>query len=193
MLIRVAALMCFVFGSVASLHAQYVPSLSKLVQAKITNNEEGPKLILMLEAYRTEEKKGTHHITKMRMEQRTRTVTNAEGKEIEQIYSVAVPYVESVENPTISVSAGIKPQSFDATEFFFFDLKGNAVDVTDAAKTLDKLRAVFLLDNARRMKVDPLPKLALEVLNQDCLMIVCDKPIRKRPQSMRVRPAAAAK
>lgn len=156
-----------------------MPSLTQLVKAKLNVNGEKAKLILMLPSYRMEKQKGEQRVTKMRQEQRTRVV-NVNGKQVEQTYTVSIPFTETVVDPMVPVSAGIKPNTFDADQFEFFDQDGKSLSAEDAAKHLSGLGPAFLLERFRG-NFEGFSELQREALNPNCIVIASPETIQKRP------------
>ena len=172
--------------SVAVQRAFGAVELSNLVRAKIDNKAGKLRLIVLLESFR--DGKGDAMVPEIRKEKRTRTVIE-DGKPVEQEFAVHVVVMNEIHNADISIPAGIKPHTFDASKFDFFDLDGKPIKAGDAAKRLQKLTPVFLLDGFSA-SVIPLTKVTQEALSPDCLIIRSAEPIRKRRKNrfLPVRP-----
>lgn len=154
--------------------ASRLPSLNDLTQVKLALHQGELQLVMMLEGYRTEKRAG--RITKTRAEQRTRTIRDATGAEKQQTYSVQVPFTEEGE-VDVKIPAGRKPVSKPASEFQFFDLKGNALTVEAATEKLTSLQPAFLLDRFAG-QLPEIPELHRQALNENCLVIITEEAIR---------------
>ncbi|TWT92041.1 hypothetical protein [Stieleria varia] len=159
------------------------PSMTQLVKAKMDLDGENSMLILMLPAFRMEKQEGEHMVTKMRTEQRTRMV-NVNGNQVEQTYTVHVPYTETIVDPMVPVSAGIKPSALDANDFEYYDLHGKSLSVTEAGERMNKLVPVFLMEMFRGGNI-AISDLQREALNPDCLVITSPGTIRQQPKTIR--------
>lgn len=154
--------------------ASRLPSLNDLTQVKLALHQGELQLVMMLEGYRTEKRAG--RITKTRAEQRTRTIRDATGAEKQQTYTVYVPFTEEGE-VDVKIPAGRKPVSKPASEFQFFDLKGNALTLEAATEKLTSLQPAFLLDRFAG-QLPEIPELHRQVLNENCLVIITEEAIR---------------
>ncbi len=152
-----------------------MPQLSDLTQVKLVTLEGEWQLVMMLESFRTEKQTGI--VTKFREETRTRTVRNDQGRDVEQSYTVTVPFHEEGE-VQLKIPAGRKPVSKPASHFRFFDLSGKELTVEQVENKLPQLRAAFLLDRFAG-ELPELPGLYREVLSHDCLLITCEERIRE--------------
>ncbi len=148
-----------------------LPLLRDLVQAKLDSIDGQRKLIVMVEA--TQSKKQA--VTTIRQEIRTRTITDVNGKEREQQYTVSIPVTE--ESEIFVPVSGRKPVVIDATEFRFFSVDGKLLPIEEAAERLKKLRPLFLLERFTG-ELPKLPDLYQQVLVEDCLIAVTEKQIR---------------
>lgn len=155
------------------------PTLSQLVKAKLDAGKEEPQVIVMLPAYRMEKTEGEHFVTEFRTEQRTRTV-QVNGKQVEQAYTVSVPYTETVKDPLLPVPAGEKPNSFDADQFQFYDVSGKELSLDEATKRMTRLGPTFLMDRFRGGFAGFSP-LQQQALDPDCLVMITPETIRKSP------------
>ncbi len=151
-----------------------LPSLNDLTQVKLDLHQGELQLVMMLEGYRTEKRTG--RVIKTRVEQRTRTIRDANGAEKQQTYTVQVPFAEEGE-VDIKIPAGRKPVSKKASEFQFFDLKGNALTIEAATEKLKSLQPAFLLDRFAG-QLPEIPELYRQALNENCLVIVTEEAIR---------------
>ena len=178
---RSLVLGCLMFAMATPLMAQQFlpwPTLSTLVRAKLDPNDGKPQLILMLQSYRMEKMAKPVAVKKTRIETRVRTV-KINDREVEQVYQVAVPYTEQVTE--IAKSAGLKPTTFDISKFKIYDLDANVVSIEEASKRLEKLTPVFLLENTKAPKFNPVPELQKSILKPGSLVIVSADKIHKRP------------
>ena len=110
-------------------------------------------------------------VTKMRHEERTRVVVTKDGKQIEQEYTVAIPYTETVEVAGPSVATGFKPRAFSVKAFRFYGVRGNELTHDEAAKQLSAFTSVFLLDN-HPGTFNGFPEPQLSVLNPETIVAV---------------------
>jgi hypothetical protein len=152
------------------------PQLSDLVLAKIADGDDGSRVIFMLESYRAERR--TVKVTRLVNEQRTRQI-DVDGKTVTQNYVIKVPVIEEREI-TINSPAGRKPLSIDSKKLRFFNLDGEQVPIDEAAEQLTSLRPVFLIDQLRG-NPKPLPELAKQALDEDCLIAVTAERVRPQP------------
>ncbi|QDT12472.1 hypothetical protein [Planctomycetes bacterium K23_9] len=153
-------------------------NLAKLVRAKIDHAEgDEARLILMLESFRAG--KGDKVVTEVVPEERTRTVV-VDGKPVEQKFTVHKLVTKVERDADISVPAGLKPKTFSAKKFDFYDLAGNALSIDDAAKRISKLTPVFLLDN-HNGPLRPLSDISQQAMNKNCLIVATSQQVR--PQS----------
>lgn len=151
-----------------------LPSLNDLTQVKLDKHLGELQLVMMLEGFRTEKRTG--RVVKMRQEQRTRTIRDANGAEKQQTYTVQVPVAEEGE-VDVKIPAGRKPLSKPASEFQFFDLTGNALTIEAAAEKLKSLQPAFLLDRFAG-QLPEIPELYRQALNEKCLVIVTEEALR---------------
>lgn len=166
--------LAFPFAELAPARSSRLPQLDDLTQVKLVTLEGERQLVMMLESFRTEEQTGM--VTKFRQELRTRTVRDEQGRNVEQTYTVTVPYREAGE-VELKIPAGRKPVSKPASLFRFFDLNRQELSVEQASNKLSSLRAAFLLDRFAG-ELPELPELYREAINQDCLVIVCEERLR---------------
>ncbi len=149
-------------------------TLRDLVQAKIDTVEGVQKLIVMVDAYRTEMR--AMPIDGVRKEQRVREVPDKDGKLVKKVDTVQIPFIFHRE-VEVEVSAGRKPSLVDLADIAFYDMENNAVPFEEVAKRLTTLRPLFLLERFTG-EAQPLPELYKQVLNSDCLIAVTKKQIR---------------
>ncbi len=154
-------------------------TLKDLVQAKFVADDE-PKLILMLEAVRTEKRMET--VTRTEQQTRTRKVPDEDGKLVDQEFMITVEITENKE-VDVKVPAGRKPTEFAASDFRFYDLAGKQVELEQAAQQLNQLRPMFLLD-ATHEAAPQVPDLFRQALRHDCLIGVTAKEIRQQPRTL---------
>ena len=154
-------------------------SLRRVIQVKLDTSEATPKLICMVDRFREEEREG--NFVRFREEQRTRKITvniDGEAKQVEQTYTVRVPFTQSGIQRVL-VPAGRKPVSLPWDQAKLFRLDGSAVTLEDAEKQLNKLQAVFLIDNLRS-EIEPTEDLLQQVLRPDILILATDQ-LRRTP------------
>lgn len=159
---------------VPAARASRLPSLNDLTQVKLDLHHGELQLVMMLEGYRTEKRTG--RVIRTRAEQRTRTIRDANGEEKQQTYTVQVPFAEEGE-VDVKIPAGRKPFSKPASEFQFFDLKGNALTIETAAEKLKTLQPAFLLDRFAGT-LPEIPELHRQALNDNCLIIITEGAVR---------------
>lgn len=155
-------------------------SLQDLVQAKIDLSSDTPKIIMMLEAFRTE--KGMTKVRRPELRKRTRQVDDGQGNLVDQEYTVTVMVTKEIETE-VKMPAGRKPKECVLSDFQFYDLAGKPVTAEQAAKHLTTLRPMFLLD-ATRADSPKVPELFQQTLRADVLIAVTDQQIRERPNTV---------
>jgi hypothetical protein len=152
------------------------PTLADLVLAKVDRNEDGPRVILMIESSRKETRKVK--VTRIVQEKRERQVV-VDGKTVPQQFTVSVPVIEEMEME-VDVPAGRKPATMAADDFRFFSLDAAEVSVDDACQHLSSLHPVFLIDQYNGDPT-PLPDIARRAMKENCLLLVTEKKVRSVP------------
>ncbi len=165
--------------------AQRYPTLQEVVRAKLDLTGEKPKLVFMLPAYRTEKKEGTFRVIRVRPEQRVRQV-EVNGKQVEQTYTVMVPFTEIIDGPELSVAAGDKPHFFDLDDFRFVDLEGNPLTIAETAARLNTLKPAFLMERFMQDSA-ALPELQRATLRPDVVIILSANEVRPRAEDSQTR------
>lgn len=153
---------------------RYLFAEENLVLAKLDASGEIPKIICMVDSYRTEEREAM--LTKFRTEKRTRTVTVIkEGKPVEQEqkYTVNVPYREKGMTKT-RVPAGKKPASADWSECKLYKLDGSEVSLEEAKKILGQARPVFLVRGKDFGMQKPASELLQRIVSKETLVLATD-------------------
>ncbi len=159
-----------------ALRGSRAPTLADLVLAKVVMGEDGPRVILMVESYRTETT--TAQVTVIRQEERSREVL-VDGKTVTQDYTVNVPHT-ILQEIQRKIPAGRKPRTMQGDAIRFFNLDGEPVSIDGLAKTWTTLRPIFLIDQS---KSDPQPisGIAKQAIHENCLIAVTEKQIRPAP------------
>ncbi len=152
--------------------------LNQLVPMKIDIRGDAPQLIMMIEGYRSEEREVT--VMRVRQEKRTRIVVLPSGKEEEQVYTVSVPFTETVQQP-VPVPIGAKPKALPLSQFRFFDLNSKEISAEDAAKILSSLKPAFLLEQLEG-EPPPLAKYQRQVFKEDVLVVTTKEVVQAAGQ-----------
>ncbi len=147
--------------------------LGDLVLAKLDIDDDGARVIMMIESFRTEKKSVT--VTRIVNETREREI-EVDGKQTTEQYVVQVPVSEEREMSE-HVPAGRKPTTIDAGEMQFYNLNAEPITVDEVAKKLTSLQPIFLIDRTGSPPL-PLPELAKRALREHCLIAVTKKKIR---------------
>jgi hypothetical protein len=149
------------------------PELADLVLAKVDIREAGPRVIMMIESYRTEKK--TVMVNRMVPQNRERTIV-VDGEEQVQDYSVFKSVVEAREID-VAVPAGPKPKTVDVAKLRFYGLDGKQISIDQVAENLSSLRPIFLLDQ-HAGPPRPLSEVAQRALRATCVIAVTEGRVR---------------
>ena len=144
-----------------------------VVMAKLDASGDEPKLVCMVESFRTEEREGM--VTKMRVEQRTRTITRVvEGKPVQEevAYQVRVPYTEKG-TTSVQIPAGKKPAVANWDECVLYRVDGTEIDLKDAKALLSSTCPVFLYRGTGLEFVPP-NELFQRLISPDAIVVLSD-------------------
>lgn len=153
-------------------------NFGQLVAAKINLDDAPPRIILMIESYRTEKKKIDALVPQLKTV--VQTYTTADGKKAEREVTVNQMITVQIEQD-ILVPAGLKPTVMDLADFEFFDLDSQPVSHESAAQKLNMLFPVFLIEMFQG-EMHPIGKYEKEVLKSDVLIATTPKPVRPMGQ-----------
>ncbi len=154
---------------------------NKLAMAKFYEKAGEPHLVFLVDQFRTEKREV--NATKFRTEQRTRTVQvtrpDGESENVEQTYTVKVPYVERQE-ATVLAPAGEKPVTVSFDKLRIYRLDGTRVTPEEAAQLLKALRPVFVASLKNGVFESP-TEIVRKVLDPQTLVVLTDEVQLGRP------------
>ncbi|MEZ6134901.1 MAG: hypothetical protein R3C53_08330 [Pirellulaceae bacterium] len=149
--------------------------------AKFDEKDGQPHLVFLVQQYRTEKREV--QVTKFRTEQRTRRVKvvrpNGEDQEVEQTYTVNVPYAETME-ANVPTPAGEKPVGVSFEKLKLFRLDATPVAPEEAAELLKTLQPVFVGVMGNGDFTAP-AEIIQKALNPKTLVVLTDEVQLRRP------------